>query len=94
LRKNITYTGSRNRINLCWYSKILNGETNNPNNSTIDLIMKFQQHAVELKLEESTTSYEAEPKTDILKYYDCLENENKSNSPKRLNSILRKTMIF
>jgi hypothetical protein len=56
--------------------------------------MKLQQHAVELKLEESTTSYEAEPKTDILKYYDCLENENKSNSPKRLNSILRKTMIF
>jgi hypothetical protein len=57
--------------------------------------MKYlQQHAVELKL-ESTTSYEAEPKTDILKYYDCLENENKLiKEIQRLNSILKKHYRF
>jgi hypothetical protein len=58
--------------------------------------MKYlQEHTVELKLEESTTSYEAEPKTDILKYYDCLENENKLiKEIQRLNSILEKHYRF
>jgi transcriptional regulator with XRE-family HTH domain len=77
--------------------KILNSETKNPNNSTIQIIMEFLENyvlGINNELVQEPEQNQKEDISDLKKYISCMETESKLRKEiHRLETILRKNKI-
>lgn len=94
--------GKNTKISTFAVQKIINGDTKNPNETTLDSILEFIEYAIvgtDIKqkknnvIEEPSSNYEKSD-VNISKYIDCLETVNKLRIEiSRLTDILRNNNI-
>ena len=77
--------------------KILNSETKNPNNSTLNIIMEYlekQVLGIDIGKVQENDGAELKSEIDIKKYVNCIERENKlTKEIHKLHCLLRKNNI-
>jgi transcriptional regulator with XRE-family HTH domain len=77
--------------------KILNSETKNPNNSTLNIIMEYLEEKVlgiDIGKVQESEAPPLKSEIDLKKYVNCIERENKlTKEIHKLYSLLRKNNI-
>lgn len=77
--------------------KILNSETKNPNNSTLNIIMEYLEEKVlgmDIGKVQETEAAQLKSDIDLNKYVNCIERENKlTKEIHKLHNLLRKNNI-
>lgn len=77
--------------------KILNSETKNPNNSTLNIIMEYLEEKVlgiDIGKAQESESVKLKSEIDLNKYVNCIERENKLRKEiHKLHILLRKNNV-